>query len=121
MIEKMSKRITKRTSLVLFWFLALHVSDLLAQKTDTESSMGKPNAVPQENAWKLDEAQKDQYLRAMQEHSLELHDLSNRILAEQDAEKRQALKDRQLQLMKEYRFRLMGRLQNLREQNEQRR
>lgn len=65
--------------------------------------------------WRMSEGQKDRYLRAMQEHSLEMHDLSNRILAEQDPVKRQALKDQQLQLMKDYRARMMGRLQELKD------
>lgn len=66
-------------------------------------------------AWRMSEGQKDRYLRAMQEHSLEMHDLSNRILAEQDPVKRQALKDQQLQLMKDYRARMIGRLEKLRD------
>lgn len=67
------------------------------------------------NTWRMSEGQKDRYLRAMQDHSLEMHDLSNRILAEQDPVKRQALKDQQLQLMKDYRARMIGRLQELRD------
>ena len=92
---------------------------LFAQKPSVADSMEQTNAnsIP-ENSIRLSDEQKDHYLRAMQEHSLEMHDLSNQILAEKDPEKRQALKERQLQLMKDYRARLMGRLQQLREQKQ---
>ena len=72
------------------------------------------------NARHMSDEQKDLYLRALQEHSLEMHDLSNRILAEQDPVKRQDLKDRQFQLMKDYRVRMMGLLQELKERKERR-
>ncbi len=39
-------------------------------------------------------------LQAMQAHILAMHDLSNKILAEKDPKKQQALKDQQLELMK---------------------
>lgn len=44
--------------------------------------------------------QKDQHLRAMQDHMLMMHDLSNQILAEKDPAKKEQLKNQQLQLMK---------------------
>jgi hypothetical protein len=44
--------------------------------------------------------QKDQHLRAMQEHMLMMHYLSNLILAETDPVKKEELKNQQLQLMK---------------------
>ncbi|MDD5461668.1 MAG: hypothetical protein PHG00_08560 [Methylococcales bacterium] len=46
--------------------------------------------------------QKDQHLRAMQEHMLMMHDLSNQILAEPDPGKKEQLKNQQLQLMKTF-------------------
>jgi hypothetical protein len=48
----------------------------------------------------MTEAQKDQHLRSMQEHMLKMHDLSNQILGEKDASKKEQLKTEQLQLMK---------------------
>jgi predicted lipid-binding transport protein (Tim44 family) len=48
----------------------------------------------------MTEEQKDQHLRSMQEHMLKMHDLSNQILAEKDAAKKEQLKTGQLQLMK---------------------
>ncbi len=44
--------------------------------------------------------QKDQHMRAMQEHMLKMHDLSNQILAETDPAKKEQLKNQQLELMK---------------------
>ncbi|NOT84291.1 MAG: hypothetical protein HOP02_05780 [Methylococcaceae bacterium] len=48
----------------------------------------------------MTDAQKDQHYRAMQEHSLIMHDLSNQILAEKDPAKKEQLKNQQLDLMK---------------------
>lgn len=84
-----------------------------------QEPFGAVNDLPS-NARRMNDEQKDLYLRAMQEHSLEMHDLSNRILAEQDPVKRRDLKERQLQLMKDYRARMMGRLQELRDRKERR-
>lgn len=39
-------------------------------------------------------------LKEIQEHNLLMHDLSNKILAEKDPKKKQALKDQQLEVMK---------------------
>jgi len=50
----------------------------------------------------MSEEKKLQHLRKMQVHMLKMHDLSNQILAEQDPEKKQALKDKQIQLMQEH-------------------
>lgn len=63
----------------------------------------------------MTEEQKDQHLRAMQEHQLMLHELSDRIIAEQDPAKKQALKDQQFQMMKTYRVRILGHLQKIRD------
>lgn len=48
----------------------------------------------------MSEEQREQHMRSMQEHMLNMHDLSNRILSEQDPQKKQQLKDQQLELMK---------------------
>ena len=44
----------------------------------------------------------DEGLRERQEHLLQMHDLSNRILSAKDPKEKQRLKDEQLQLMKSY-------------------
>jgi hypothetical protein len=41
-----------------------------------------------------------EHLKEMQAHMLLMHDLSNKILAEKDPKKQQALKDQQLEIMK---------------------
>ncbi len=48
----------------------------------------------------MTEEQKDQHLKTMQEHLLNMHDLSNQILSEKDPAKKEQLKKQQLALMK---------------------
>lgn len=50
----------------------------------------------------LTDEEKDQHIKAMQEHMLKLHELSNQILAEKDTAKQEELKAQQRQLMKEH-------------------
>ena len=63
--------------------------------------------------------QKDQHMRAMQEHMLMMHDLSNRILAETDPVKKEQLKNQQLQLMKTQQEQRKTHRQQIREQRQQ--
>ena len=55
----------------------------------------------------MTEAEQDQHLRAQQDHSLKMHDLSNQILAEKDPAKKEQLKNQQLDLMKAHRAKMM--------------
>jgi len=55
----------------------------------------------------MTEEEKQQHLQFMQEHMLKMHDLSNQILAEKDAAKKEQLKKQQLQLMKEHHSQMM--------------
>jgi hypothetical protein len=55
----------------------------------------------------MTEEQKDKHMRSMQEHMLKMHDLSNQILAEKDATKKEQLKTQQLQLMKAHHAEMM--------------
>ncbi|MGR9074426.1 MAG: hypothetical protein ACU833_15300 [Gammaproteobacteria bacterium] len=55
----------------------------------------------------MSEEQKDQHMKQMQVHMLQMHDLSNRILAETDPVKKQQLKDEQIQLMKDHMKKMM--------------
>ena len=64
----------------------------------------------------MSEEQKDQHMRAMQEHMLMMHELSDKIIAEKDPQKKQALKDQQLEMMKAHRAQMMGHLQKMRHQ-----
>jgi len=63
--------------------------------------------------------QKDQHMRAMQEHMLMMHDLSNQILAETDPVKKEQLKNQQLQLMKTQQEQRKTHRQQIREQRQQ--
>ncbi len=63
----------------------------------------------------------DQKMRSMQEHMLKMHDLSNQILGENDAKKKQQLKDEQLNLMKKHMKMMkamhMNKMQNMHKMN----
>lgn len=50
----------------------------------------------------MTEEQRNEHMRAMQEHMLKMHDLSNQILAEKDSAKKESLKNQQLELMKSH-------------------
>jgi len=56
----------------------------------------------------MTEEQRDQHARAIQEHMLKMHELSNRILAEQDPAKKEQLKNQQLELMKAHHAKMMA-------------
>ncbi|WP_374089842.1 hypothetical protein [Methylomicrobium lacus] len=55
----------------------------------------------------MSEAERDQHMRMYQEHMLKMHDLSNRILAEPDAKKKEQLKNEQFELMKAHQAQMM--------------
>lgn len=56
----------------------------------------------------MDPAKMTEHLKEKQEHMLMMHDLSNKILAEKDPQKQQALKDQQLELMKAHHMKMMS-------------
>jgi len=58
---------------------------------------------------KMDPAKMTEHLKQKQEHMLLMHDLSNKILAEKDPQRQQALKDQQLELMKAHHMEMMHR------------
>ena len=49
-----------------------------------------------------------EHLKIRQEQMLKMHDLSNKILAETDPKKQQALKDQQLELIKAEHLQMMS-------------
>jgi hypothetical protein len=55
----------------------------------------------------MTEEQQNEHMRSSQEHMLLMHDLSNQILAEKDAVKKEALKKQQLDLMKAHHGQMM--------------
>ncbi|MDD5578585.1 MAG: hypothetical protein PHY16_04800 [Methylobacter sp.] len=78
------------------------------QKTDEPmKGMGMHQGMGMMGMGGMTEEQKDQHMRAMQEHMLMMHDLSNQILAEKDPAKKEALKKQQLQLMKTHHEQMM--------------
>lgn len=76
---------------------------LAADPAETKSEM---NMSPGMGA--MDERMMMEHLRMRQEQILKMHDLSNKILAETDPAKRQALKDQQLELMKTEHMQMMS-------------
>jgi hypothetical protein len=50
----------------------------------------------------MSDAQREEHLRAMQDHMLKMHELSSQILAEKDPAKKEQLKQQQRDLMKEH-------------------
>ena len=87
-----------------------HAED--AKKTDAMPmegmGMGMHHGMGGMMAGMTDE-EKDKHLRSMQEHMLKMHDLSNQILAEKDAAKKEQLKTQQIQLMKAHHTEMMAR------------
>jgi hypothetical protein len=57
---------------------------------------------------KMDESKMMSHLKMRQEQMLKMHDLSNKILAETDPKKKQALKDQQLELIKVEHMQMMS-------------
>jgi len=57
---------------------------------------------------KMDELKMMEHLKMRQEQMLKMHDLSNKILAESDPKKKQALKDEQLELIKAEHMQMMS-------------
>jgi len=57
---------------------------------------------------KMDESKMMTHLKMKQEQMLKIHDLSNKILAETDPMKKQALKDQQLELIKVEHMQMMS-------------
>ena len=70
-------------------------------KMGQSMKMGQPMA-------KMDDSKMMEHLKMKQEHILKMHDLSNKILAETDPAKKQALKDQQLDLMKSEHMQMMN-------------
>lgn len=55
----------------------------------------------------MSEEQQDQHMRMVQEHMLQMHELSDKILATKDPQEKQKLKDQQLKLMKAHKTQMM--------------
>lgn len=76
---------------------------LAAEPAETKSAMKMSPGMGT-----MDESMMMEHLKMRQEQILKMHDLSNKILAETDPAKRQALKDQQLELMKTEHMQMMS-------------
>ncbi len=97
----------------LFLFITLLLSTYSAayavdESTHKQHHGGSANTGMPMMDGMMSEERKLQHLRKMQVHMLKMHDLSNQILAEQEPEKKQALKDKQIQLMQEHMQKMMA-------------
>lgn len=88
----------------------------LAETQPQKAPMGDMNMAPGKSmmhqgmnmgAMGMSEEQRNEHLRAYQEHLLKMHDLSNQILAEKDPAKKEQLKSEQLELMKAHHDQMM--------------
>jgi hypothetical protein len=76
---------------------------LAADPVEKKPEMKMDHAMPG-----MDEAKMTEHLKMRQEQILKMHDLSNKILAETDPKKKQALKDEQLELIKAEHMQMMS-------------
>ena len=113
------KKIQKIASLFILAFLSFST---FAQEVPKEEGMTQPGMMEQGKKMQkgmmgkmsgMSEEQKEQHMRGMQEHMLMMHELSNEIIAEKDPAKKQALKDRQLEMMKAHRAQMMGHMKKM--------
>jgi len=65
----------------------------------------------------MSEDQKDVHLRMLQEHHLQMHDLSNQIFAEKDPAKKEQLKKQQFELMKAHHAQKMKHRQEMKQKH----
>jgi Spy/CpxP family protein refolding chaperone len=66
----------------------------------------------------MTEEQRDQHIRSMQEHMLQMHDLSSQILNEKDPAKKENLKKQQFDLIKAHHNQMMEHRQQLRQEHQ---
>ncbi len=76
----------------------------ITQAADDNPMQGKKMHAMHKN---MTQEQKEKKMRDMQEHMLQMHDLSNQILSEKDATKKEELKQKQLSLMKAHKAKMM--------------
>ncbi len=87
-------RLLYKSTAVLLLLLPMSIISYAAEPQKTDEPMKEMGMGG------MTEEQKNEHLRTMQEHMLQIHDLSNQILSEKDQAKKEALKNQQLELMK---------------------
>ncbi len=105
------KQFYKSTAVLLLLLPISMMSSAVEPKKPAEPSkeMSMPHGMGMMGG--MTEEQKSEHMRSMQEHMLKMHDLSNQILAEKDAAKKETLKAQQLDLMKAHHAQMMERHQ----------
>ncbi|MBL6986734.1 MAG: hypothetical protein ISR72_06795 [Methylobacter sp.] len=106
------KHLYKSTA-VLLLLLPISMMSFAAEPPKTNMPMNKMGMMGG-----MSEEQKTEKMRTMQEHMLQMHDLSNQILTEKDAAKKETLKTQQLELMKAHHAQMMEHRQMM-EQHQQ--
>lgn len=103
--------------LTQFGSMAVAMEDTMPQKSDMK--MDKPmkhkagmGGGKEGGMGDMDESKMMEHMKMRQEHDLKMHDLSNKILAETDPAKKQALKDQQIELMKSHHMHMMQMMKN---------
>lgn len=86
----------------------LILSALLALGTDSFAEQAHHPAPTGGAQHEMGGMNNPEHLKEMQAHNLMMHDLSNKILAETDPQKQQALKDQQLELIKTHHMQMMA-------------
>ncbi|CAG1020536.1 hypothetical protein DOJK_00410 [Patescibacteria group bacterium] len=88
--------------LIIAFLLPISMASFAAEEPATPQH--EAHAQPHKEMGMMDE----EHLKAMQEHILAMHDLSNQILAEKDPAKKEQLKQQQRDLMKSHHASMMG-------------
>jgi hypothetical protein len=89
-----------------------HKAGMGAGKEDGMAGMGGGKEGGMGGMGNMDESKMMEHMKMRQEHDLKMHDLSNKILAETDPAKKQALKDQQIELMKSHHMHMMQMMKN---------
>ncbi len=89
---------------------------LAKDKPEMQHSMKSMDSM--EGKMHMSKEQMDVHMRSMQEHMLMMHDYSNKILAEKDPEKKQKLKDEQLEIMKTHHKQMMAYRQKMKQMHQ---
>lgn len=103
------KHLYKSTA-VLLLLLPLSMASSAAEPqkaTEPAKEMGAHQGMGMGMMGGMTEEQKNAHMRAMQDHMLQMHDLSNQILSEKDPAKKETLKNQQLDLMKAHHAQMM--------------
>lgn len=106
---------TRTLSAALFLLLLLSIvshAESPAAPAAADQPMNMPKGMGMHRGMggmgQMSEEERDKHLHMEQDHMLKMHDLSNRILAEPDAKKKEQLKNEQFELMKAHRAQMMS-------------